>query len=67
MVRNHHAEQVSLQAGASATVRFSIPREDLALTARNGEPKVFRGLHHLIFSRGNGNDVSVPISRISAS
>jgi hypothetical protein len=54
-------ERVSLAVGATATLRFAIPREGLALTTSSGDKKLYAGTHNLIFSRGNGADVTVAV------
>lgn len=55
-------ERVSISAGASATVAFSIPRTNLALTTSDGSKKLYGGTHELLFSRGNGHDVKVNVT-----
>jgi beta-glucosidase len=54
-------ERVSLAAGATATLRFDIPKNRLSLTTASGHKKLYLGPHNLIFSRGNGPDVSVAV------
>ena len=54
-------ERVSLAAGATATLRFDIPKKRLSLTTASGDKKLYLGAHNLIFSRGNGPDVSVAV------
>jgi hypothetical protein len=54
-------ERVSLAVGATATLRFAIPKDGLALTTASGDKKLYAGTHNLIFSRGNGADVTVAV------
>ena len=44
---------------ASATIRFMIPKRELALTS--GDKKPHSRTHNLAFSRGNGADVTVAV------
>ena len=55
-------ERVSVSAGSNATVVFSIPRTNLALTTSDGSKKLYGGTHELLFSRGNGDDVTVNVT-----
>ena len=55
-------ERVSIAAGGSATVRFEVPKQALALTTSDGSKKLYSGIHELVFSRGNGVDVKVEIT-----
>jgi hypothetical protein len=52
-------ERVSLIVGASTTIKFVLSKNQLALTTSSGDKKLYTGRHELIFSRGNGNDVTV--------
>jgi beta-glucosidase len=54
-------QRVSLAAGASATLTFSITAEMLRLTTADGSRRSYAGMHNLVFSRGNGNDQTVPV------
>jgi len=47
--------------GASTTVKFSFSAAALALTTAGGRKKSYGGVHNIVFSRGNGNDQTVPV------
>ena len=51
-----------LTAGGSATLQFTIPKQSLAITTADGSKKLYNGEHKLVFSRGNGNDISVTVT-----
>ena len=55
-------ERVRLDAGASTTVQFTVPVKRLALTNSDGDYELYAGDHIIIFSRGNGKDVEVPVA-----
>ena len=55
-------QRVSVAAGGSATVAFTIPKQALALTTADGSKKQYPGAHQLIFSRGNGADATVSVT-----
>ena len=55
-------ERVSVAAGESMNVVFSLPQESLALTTADGSRRVYDGVHELVFSRGNGKDTVVPVT-----
>ena len=55
-------QRVSVAAGGSATVAFTIPKQALALTTADGSKKQYPGAHQLIFSRGNGADAAVSVT-----
>jgi beta-glucosidase len=57
-------DRVSLAAGASQTLQFSLPRSRLALTTETGDKTVYPGTHQMIFSRGTGADIvlQVPVA-----
>ena len=55
-------ERVSVAAGSNASVLFSIPRKNFALTTSDGSKKLYGGTHELLFSRGNGDDVKVNVT-----
>jgi len=52
-------ERAAVAAGASAQIEFRIEAAALASTTADGTMKLYTGTHDLIFSRGNGNDVTV--------
>ena len=54
-------DRVSLAPGASATVDFSLGQAAFELTGADGNKTVVAGQRDLIFSRGNGVDVTIPI------
>ena len=51
-----------LGAGESAHVQFEILASELSVTTADGSPKLYAGTHNLVFSRGNGKDVVVPVA-----
>lgn len=55
-------ERTTLAAGGSATLQFTIPKQSLAITTADGSKKLYSGEHELVFSRGNGNDMSVKVT-----
>jgi hypothetical protein len=55
-------QRVSLATGTSATLTFAITAKMLQLTTADGSKKSYTGMHNLIFSRGNGNDQTVPVT-----
>ena len=55
-------ERVSVSAGSSVTVAFHIATEKLSLTTSDGNRTLYTDEHELIFSRGNGVDVTVSVT-----
>ena len=55
-------DRVTLAPGASATVTFSLPDAAFELTVADGNKTVVGGLRNIVFSRGHGEDVSIPIT-----
>ncbi|KAH8066024.1 xylan 1,4-beta-xylosidase [Aureococcus anophagefferens] len=53
-------ERVALEPGASARVAFEAI--DASLTTADGFRRVYAGGHELVFSRGNGRDVVIPVT-----
>ena len=54
-------ERVTIDAGATAAVPFTIPREALSLVTKDGSRKLYAGAHNLVFSRGNGMETQVTV------
>ncbi len=54
--------RTSLDAGESTQVDFEILASELSVTTADGSPKLYTGTHNLVFSRGNGKDVVVPVA-----
>ena len=54
-------ERAAVAAGASAQIEFRTDAVALASTTADGTMKLYAGTHGLIFSRGNGDDVTVPV------
>jgi hypothetical protein len=54
-------ERVSLDARATATVRFRLTSDDLMLVDERGDDRLYHGHHTLVFSRGHGKEVAVEI------
>lgn len=50
--------RVSLAAGASATLQFTLPKERLALVTASGASMLYAGEHTLTFTRGHGDVVT---------
>ena len=55
-------DRVTLAAGASTIVKFSFSAADLALTTADDSRKSYGGVHNIIFSRGNRNIQTVPVT-----
>jgi hypothetical protein len=55
-------ERTTVGVGGSAQVSFEIEAAALALTTADGSRRLYTGTHDLIFSRGNGADVTVPVT-----
>jgi hypothetical protein len=55
-------ERVRLSAGAQTHVGFSLHVEQFALIDNEGGRVVYSGDHDVIFSRGHGDDVVIPVS-----
>lgn len=55
-------ERLSLAAGASANVTFSLGATQLQLTNTAGDKVVYPGQHQFIFSRGIGTDVAFNVT-----
>ena len=55
-------ERTTVVAGSGATLQFTIPKQSLAITTADGSKKLYSGEHELVFSRGNGNDMSVKVT-----
>jgi len=53
--------RVSVDPGAAATITFDIDQAALGLTTADGSKKPYPGVHNLVFSRGNGADVTVAV------
>ena len=53
---------MTLAAGASTIVKFSFSAADLALTTADDSRKSYGGVHNIIFSRGNRNIQTVPVT-----
>lgn len=43
-------------------IEFDIDASELSVTTADGGAKVYTGTHNLVFSRGNGKDVVVPVA-----
>ena len=54
--------RTSLDAGETTQVQFEILASELSVTTADGSPKLYEGTHNLVFSRGNGKDVVVPVA-----
>lgn len=46
----------------SVTLTFSIAKADLQLTTADGSRRTYPGLHYLVFSRGHGTNVTLPVT-----
>lgn len=55
-------DRVSVPAGGSAAVSFMLTQDDLSLIDENGKPRLYKGQHTIILSRGHGAEVSVSIT-----
>ena len=55
-------ERTTLDAGESKQVSFYIDASELSVTTADGIGKVYTGTHNLVFSRGNGKDLIVPVA-----
>lgn len=55
-------ERLSLALGESATVDFSLPMTAFALVTANGNRTIYHGNHSVVFSRGHGQEVVIPIT-----
>ena len=53
--------RVSVDAGATATLIFNINPAAPELTTADGSKKSYPGVHNLVFSRGNGADVTIAV------
>lgn len=54
-------ERVSLAPGASTTVKFNTTIAKLSTVDTFGTRHVLPGEHHLVFSRGHGEELSTPV------
>jgi len=55
-------DRVTLLPGASATVDFVLPAAAFELTITDGNKTVVPGARALVFSRGTGQDVTIPVT-----
>ena len=55
-------ERRTLSVGESTQVQFDIDAQELSVTTVDGTPKLYAGTHNLVFSRGNGIDITVPVA-----
>jgi hypothetical protein len=55
-------ERVTVAAGKSAPVPFKIPKKALSITTADGSKMLYSGSHALVFSRGNGADVTIEVT-----
>jgi hypothetical protein len=55
-------DRVSLQPGQTATLNFTLPEVAFALVTTDGNSTVYPGDRSIVFSRGNGVDVVVPVT-----
>eukprot|EP01065_Artemidia_motanka_P046983 TRINITY_DN7245_c0_g1_i1.p1 TRINITY_DN7245_c0_g1~~TRINITY_DN7245_c0_g1_i1.p1 ORF type:complete len:747 (+),score=212.76 TRINITY_DN7245_c0_g1_i1:53-2293(+) len=55
-------DRVSVAAGATQTVTFSLGQDALKLVNAAGDRVLYKGQHTLTFSRGNGQDVAVTVT-----
>ena len=55
-------DRVSLAPGGSATVNFQLTDAAFELTTTDGNKTVIAGQRNILFSRGNGDDVSISVS-----
>ena len=55
-------DRVSLPAGASTTIDFTLPESAFSLVMADGNSTVYPGQRDIIFSRGNGQDVTIPVT-----
>lgn len=53
-------ERVTLAAGASTTVSFTLAPEELAMVDENGHRSLHKGLFDIVLSRGHGDELSAP-------
>ncbi len=54
-------ERVSLAAGESTVVRFTVPAERFSTVSLKGTRHILPGEFTLLFSRGHGVDVTAPL------
>lgn len=55
-------DRVSLARGASTTITFTLPKAAFELTTTDGNKTVTPGQRSILFSRGTGVDVSIPVT-----
>lgn len=54
-------DRVSLPCGAEASLTFTITEDKVSLIDETGAPRLYSGMHTVIFSRGHGDEVSIDI------
>merc|ERR1712050_440718 len=54
-------ERVRLAAGASTEIIIEVARQRLALTNGDGDYALYAGTHHVVFSRGHGEEVTLSV------
>lgn len=54
-------ERVTVAPGGAATAAFALGEDALKLVNQAGDRVLYKGEHHLIFSRGNGADVTFSV------
>lgn len=55
-------ERTTLDPGECTQVQFEIEALELSVTTASGDSKLYTGTHNLVFSRGNGHDITVPVA-----
>ena len=55
-------DRVTLAPGASTTITFTLLEAAFELTTTDGNKTVIPGQRNIVFSRGTGNDVAIPIT-----
>jgi hypothetical protein len=54
--------RVRLEPNSSTTVMFTLPEAAFELTTTDGNKTIISGQRSILFSRGNGVDVTIPVT-----
>jgi beta-glucosidase len=55
-------QRLSVAAGQTVETTFALGKEHIILVDENGEDRMYKGTHNLIFSRGHGQAVTLAVT-----
>lgn len=55
-------ERIHVPGKSQAELTFSVPLSNIRVVDNDGRSVLYPGQHHLIFSNGSGDNVTIPVS-----